>query len=178
VTRKILLIALALFSLPLFAQLDPDRKTGFTFSVANAGGDISVRRLLSPEWAVLGSLGYAEGNAYNPGTPAGPVDFDSWILSAGARRYFSATELRPFAEATLGYQWSDVPGCDEASNARATAGGGVEYAIARRVSIEGSAGLSYSNVNQRCSPAPGFDYEFDQDSFSTFRTALSITFYF
>jgi hypothetical protein len=173
----VLLILTAVVSLPAFAQIDPDRRTGVTFSVANSGGDIAFRRLLPPNWAILGSFGFIEGGAYNPGAPAGQGDITTWTLSAGARRYFTGSELRPFGELTAGYQWTDAPGCGEVSSPRATAGGGVEYAIARRVSIEGTAGLAYSSATQDCTFG-GIDYRFENDALSTFRTALSITFYF
>ena len=44
-------------------------------------------------------------------------------------------------------------------------------------SIEGSAGLSYSSTSQRCE-FNGIVSNFRQHSLSTFRSALSITFYF
>jgi hypothetical protein len=174
---KRILFAL-LITLPLFAQTDPDRRTGVTFSVAQSGGDIAFRRLLPPDWALLASIGFAESNlGYNPGGPAGPLDARTYTLSAGVRRYFASSELRPFGEVTAGYDWTELPGCDDVSNPRAAAAGGVEYAIARRVSIEGSAGLAYSRFSQRCESG-GIEFELDRDALSTFRTALSITFYF
>lgn len=176
--RTLFLLLLAvLVSIPAFAQIDPERRTGVTFSVGNSGGDIAFRRQLPPNWALLASVGFTEGNAYNPGAPASPAGVTTWALSAGARRYFSGTDLRPFAELAAGYQWTDTPGCSDISSPRASAGGGVEYAIARRVSIEGTAGLSYASSKQQCS-FNGIDYRFENDALSTFRTALSVTFYF
>lgn len=176
--RALFLLLLAvLVSIPAFAQIDPERKTGVTFGVGTGGGDIAFRRQLPPNWALLASAGFTEGDAYNPGSPAGQFDLTIWSLSAGARRYFGASELRPFGEVAAGYQWTDTPGCNDISSPRASAGGGVEYAIARRVSIEGTAGLSYASSTQKCT-FNGVDYRFDSDALSTFRTALSVTFYF
>ena len=177
IKRTLLLFLVVLVSVPAFAQIDPDRKTGVTFSVGNSGGDIAFRRQLPPNWALLAAAGFTEGNAYNPGAPAGPSDLTIWSLSAGARRYFTGSELRPFAEVTAGYQWTDAPGCSDISSPRAAAAGGVEYAIAKRVSIEGTAGLSYASSRQQCNYG-GIDYRFESDALSTFRTALSVTFYF
>lgn len=182
-TRRILLPLLLLAALPLIAQPtpDPDRKTGFTFSVGTAGSDISLRRRLSPEWTALAAIGYSEQNA-QPQT-AGPViltpyTLDVWSISAGARRYFASDELRPFAEVTAGMSRADFPGCSTSNSPRATIGGGVEYYVARRVSIEGSAGLGYSETSQSCGVFGGQEYRFEYDSLNTFRTALSVTFYF
>ena len=182
-TRKLSLLIVLFVAVPLFAQSEPaqsepERKTGITFSVANAGGDVSFRRLLPPNWAVLGSLGYAKGTAYPNAIGAPSADVTNWILSAGVRRYFASDELRPFAEASAGISWYDLPGCDATRSPRASAGGGVEYRVAKRVSIEGSAGLGYSKTTQRCEGFNGIEYRYEYDSLSTFRTALSVTFYF
>jgi hypothetical protein len=176
-TKRLPLLLVVLFSFPLVAQIDPEKKTGITFSAGNTGGDISLRRQLPPDWALLAAIGYSEGDAYNPASPLSPVGTSTWSVAGGVRRYFSRSDLRPFGELTAGYQWTEAPGCSEISHPRAAAAGGVEYAIARRVSIEGSAGLTYSSGAQRCS-FNGIDYRFEHDHLSTFRTALSVTFYF
>ena len=172
------LAVLLFLALPLFAQSEPDRKTGVTFSVGSAGNDIAFRRLLPPNWAVLGSLGYARGTAYPTLAPGPNVDVTSWILTAAARRYFGSDELRPFAEAGAGLSWSEVPGCHSLRSPRGSVAGGVEYWVAKRVSIEGSAGLGYSKYGQRCEGFDGTEYRFELDNLNTFRTALSVSFYF
>src|SRR2546423_4391399 len=174
--------ALLLFlfaSLPLFAQ-DSNRKTGITFSLGQPDSSIAVRRLLTPKWTALGTLSFAHGSSDAVAAIA-PVDTTSWSLGAGVRRVFISEELRPFVEIDAALRRTTLPGCAHINYPYVTAGGGVEYFVARRVSIEGSAGVSYSQVSENCS-VPGsagtIDYRFDSHSFSTFRSAISLTFYF
>lgn len=177
--KKLLPVLLLLLAGTTFYAQDADRRTGLTFTVGQPANDISFRRLIGSEWAALGSLGYSRGTAY--GVTAGgnePVDIDSWTLTAAARRYFANDQLRPFAEAGAGLRMTEVPGCDHLRSPYANVSGGVEYRIAPRVSIEGSAGLSYSELQQRCTAFDGTVFRLDTDSLSTFRTALSVTFYF
>jgi len=175
--KKMLLLSfLLLAGSSLYAQ-DATHRTGLTFSVGQQGNDISARRLFGNQWAALGSLGYSRGTGFGV-AGNGSVDVDSWTLTAGARRYFTRTELRPFAEAGAGLRWTEVPGCSRLRNPYANVAGGVEYSIAPRVSIEGSAGLAYSEMQQRCVAMDGTEFRFNSDSLSTFRTALSVTFYF
>ena len=176
--RKILpLLLLLLSATTLFAQ-DAEHRTGLTFSAGFGANDIAVRRMIGSEWAALGTLGYQRSNAFVTTASSEPVDVDFWTLTAGARRYFAQKPLRPFAEANLGLRLMEFPGCGHLRNPYASAGGGVEYSIAPRVSIEGSAGLQYSDYNQRCTANDGTGFRIDQHSLSTFRTALSVTFYF
>ena len=166
----------------LFAQTPPERKTGITFLVAQQSSEIALRRSVTPDWTVLGSFGYAEdlfgGAVIIPPAGSGDIDVKTWSAGLGLRRNFRSAELRPFAEITANYRQTDVPGCEAITFPTATVGGGVEYFIASRVSIEGSAGLLYGSTSQHCAPDgfPAFDFEVD--GFSTMRTALSITFYF
>ena len=170
-----LLILLALAATTASAQTHP---TGLTFSVAQAGNDVSFRRLFGNQWAALATLGYSHGSAFAAAVPAG-VDTDSWSLGLTGRRYFAPSDLRPFVEAGGGLRWTDIEsqGCGRVRSPFATASGGVEYNIAPRVSIEGTAGLSYSSFSQRCT-VNGIGTNFSQHSLSTFRSALSLTFYF
>jgi hypothetical protein len=175
---RISLLTLIILAPCLLAQ-EADHKTGVTFSVGQATGELSFRRVLTPRWAALGVLGYSTGTAYayapSPATQ-GPVDVSTWSVGLSGRRYVSAAPIRPFLEAGGGIRWSEFAGCD-IQHPYGTAGGGVEYAIAPRVSIEGSTGLTYTSHSQRCTNN-GVEYRYEQDSLSTFRTALSITFYF
>jgi len=177
--KALLLLVLALLaattaSAQTSTQTHP---TGITFSVAQSGNDVSFRRLFGNEWAALATLGYSHGTGFAVTSTGGSVDSDSWSLGLSGRRYFAAADLRPFAELGAGERWISIGDCTRVHNPFASAGGGVEYHVAPRVSIEGSAGLSYSEFNQRCS-AGGITNEFRQHSLSTFRSALSITFYF
>ena len=98
------------------------------------------------------------------------MEADSWGLGLAARRYFAPSDLRPFAEAGGGLRWTDLPACSHLRSSFASATGGVEYKVAERVSIEGSAGLSYMSVSQRCE-FNGIVSNFNQHSLSTFRSA-------
>jgi hypothetical protein len=180
VKPTVLLLSLALSSLgPQLQAQTATHRTGITFSVAQSSGDISVRRLFGNSWAGLADIGLSRGTAYAVTTLGASADVTSWSAALGARRYFGASPLRPFAELGGGIRWNEIPGCRHASNPHGTAGGGVEYSVAPRVSIEGSAGLAYTEITQRCTSVfDGVEYRYHQDALSTFRTALSITFYF
>jgi len=177
--KRILIASLLLSTVQLAAQTTATHKTGVTFSVAQASGEVSARRLFGRQWAALGVLGYSHGTAYAyaPASPFYPNDITTWSAGLAARRYFSPAPLRPFAELGAGVRRTDFAPCNHFNNPYGTAVGGVEYNVAPRVSIEGSAGLNYSSSSQRCNSG-GIEYRLDSHSFSTFRTALSITFYF
>jgi hypothetical protein len=170
----IALLLLAFAAANLSAQTHP---TGLTFSAAQSGSDVAFRRLFGTQWAALATLGYTHGTAFSTAAVGGTTDADFWSVGLSGRRYFAPTDLRPFAEAGGGMRWTEIAGCPHIRNPFATATGGVEYNIAPRVSIEGSAGLSYSAFSERCT-IDGITTNFRQHSFSTFRTALSVTFYF
>lgn len=173
-----LFLALTCIGAQLQAQTAAHR-TGITFSVAQSSGDISFRRLFGSSWAALADLGLSRGTAFPIGMATAPADVTTWSATLAARRYFAASPLRPFAELGGGMRWTEIPGCRHVRNPHATMGGGVEYAVAPRVSIEGSAGLTYTESTQRCTSAfDGIEYRYHQDALSTFRSALSITFYF
>src|SRR5437773_10007924 len=168
-----LALVLLAFAASLSAQTHP---TGITFSVAQGGNDVAFRRLFGTQWAALATLGYTHGTAFSAAA-VGSTTADFWSLGLSGRRYFAPAELRPFAEAGGGMRWTEIAGCPRLRNPFATATGGVEYNIAPRVSIEGSAGLSYSAFSQRCT-IDGITTNFHQHPLSTFRSALSVTFYF
>ena len=172
----LLFLALTSFGSQLQAQAAAHR-TGITFSVAQSSGDVSARRLFGSSWAALADLGFSHGTAYSVATIGPTADTTNWSATLGARRYFAASPLRPFAELGAGVRWTEIAGCHHVRNPHGTVGGGVEYAVAPRVSIEGSAGLTYIEYTQRCTSG-GIEYRFHQDALSTFRSALSITFYF
>ena len=171
---RLAFVLLAFAATTLSAQTHP---TGLTFSVAQSGNDVAFRRLFGSQWAALATLGYSHGTAFSTAVPSGSTNADYWSLGLSGRRYFAPSELRPFAEAGGGMRWTEIAGCPRLRNPFATATGGVEYNIAPRVSIEGSAGLSYSAFSQRCEIG-GVVSNFHQHSLSTFRSALSVTFYF
>lgn len=175
--KALLLLALAAATTASAQTSAQTHPTGITFSVAQSGNDLSFRRLFGNEWAGLATLGYSHGTGFIVTSAGGPVDSDSWSIGLAGRRYFAAADLRPFAELGAGERWTNIGDCTRLRSPFATATGGVEYHIAPRVSIEGSAGLSYAQFDQRCN-AGGISSTFRQDSFTTFRSALSITFYF
>ena len=175
--KALLLLALAAATTASAQTSTQTHPTGITFSVAQSGNDLSFRRLFGNEWAGLATLGYSHGNNFIVNTAGQSSDIDTWSLGLSGRRYFASAELRPFAELGAGERWTDIGGCGHLRNPFAAATGGVEYHIAPRVSIEGSAGLSYSEFEQRCTVG-GITNTFRQRSLTTFRSALSITFYF
>jgi hypothetical protein len=174
--RKLLILLALAVATTASAQTHP---TGLTFSVGQSSNDVSFRRLFGNQWAALATLGYIHGSAFAVTTAGGTTEADSYSLELSGRRYFAPSDLRPFVEAGGGLRWTDIdaPGCANVRSPFATASGGVEYHIAPRVSIEGTAGLSYSSFSQRCT-VNGISTNFSQHSLSTFRSALSLTFYF
>ena len=174
--RTKLAFLLLLSAATLSAQTHPN---GITFGIGNSSSDIAVRHLFGNEWAALGTLGYSHGNAFAVDASGNSHALTAWSLGLSARRYVKSGNLRPFAEAGGGLRWNELGGtpCGSPHNPFATAGGGVEYKVAPQVSIEGSAGLSYSSFSQRCE-VNGVVTRFHQNSLSTFRSALSLTFYF
>ena len=162
--------------LPLFAQ-DPSRKTGFTFFFGTPDNGISVRRRVTPDWTVLGTLSYSH-NTQTSGS-VGPESSTSWALGAGVRRVFASEELRPFIEVDGAIRRVNLPGCGHFSSPVVTAAGGVEYFFAKRVSVEGSAGLSYLRQSEHCTTNDGaVQFDYSAHSYGTFRSALSLTFWF
>ena len=174
--RTKLAFLLLLSAAPLLAQTHPN---GITFGIGNASSDIAVRHLFGNEWAALGTLGYSHGAVAVIDVSGESHPLTSWSLGLTARRYVKGGNLRPFAEAGGGLRWNDIGfgSCGSTHNPFATAGGGVEYKVAPQVSIEGSAGLSYWSFSQRCE-VNGVVTRVHQNSLSTFRSALSLTFYF
>lgn len=176
--RRSALLLFLFAAAPLFAQSPaPDRKTGFTFSLGSADNSVSVRRVVSPQWMVLGTLGFSHGNNGVVTVGGHQSSATSWSLGAGVRRVFVSEELRPFVEVDAAIRRTNLPGCGHLNSPFASAGGGVEYFIAKRVSIEGSAGVNYTNISEHCVSDFG-EVNYDAHTFSTFRSALSLTFYF
>lgn len=177
--RRSALLLLLFAAVPLFAQSPPpDRKTGLTFSIGSADNAIALRRIVSPQWMVLGIFGVSRGNF---GVVAGNGEqpsVTSWALGAGVRRVFVSEELRPFLELDASVRRTELPGCGHLSSPFGSLSGGVEYFVAKRVSIEGSAGVNYTNVSERCNSSDFGEIRYDAHTFSTFRSALSVTFYF
>ena len=176
--RRSALLLLLFAAVPLFAQSPPpERKTGLTFSIGSGDNAVALRRIVSPQWMVLGIFGVSHANN---GIAVGTVEhpsITSWTLGAGVRRVFVSEELRPFVELDASMRRTQLPGCGHISSPFGSLSGGVEYFVAKRVSIEGSAGVNYSNFSERCTSDFG-EIRYDAHTFSTFRSALSVTFYF
>ncbi len=166
-------------SLPLFAQ-DADRKTGFTFFFGTPDSGISARRRVTPDWTVLGTLAYSHNTLGAAGSIT-PGNQTTWALGAGVRRVFVSEELRPFVEIDAALRHTEVGFCDHVNYPSIGAAGGVEYFVAKRVSIEGSAGLTYLRFSEKCTQDLGsgpVEFRYDSHSLGTFRSALSLTFWF
>jgi hypothetical protein len=175
--RTKLAFLLLLFSAAtLSAQTHP---WGITFGIGNSSSDLAARRLFGKQWAGLATLGYTSGTAeFSDTAGVGTQSATEWSLGVSARRYFGSGEFRPFGEAGGGIRW--FPGfspCSHPHGPFASAGGGVEYKLAPRVSIEGTTGLSYSSINTRCEDN-GVITRIHQRTLTTFRSSLSLTFYF
>jgi hypothetical protein len=105
-------------------------------------------------------------------------------LGIGLRHNFNARErLRPFTQVeVIRSTYSDSNSfdtCRSSPNFDYVAAGGGEYFLASRVSLEGSAGVAYSHGSQRCTFGdPSVTYRQSEHAFGTFRTLLSINFYF
>jgi hypothetical protein len=179
--RRSVPLLLLLACTPLFAQERAERKTGFTFQLGQPDSGIAVRRVLTPSWMVLGTLMYAHGSsasgAGGGGVPAPAVDQTTWGVGAAIRRVFVSEELRPFAQIEGAWRRSSLSSCGNTSYPYVAADGGVEYFVARRVSIEGSAGVSHARFSEQCSDGT-INVSFSSNSTATFRSAISLTFYF
>jgi hypothetical protein len=175
-TKPVFVLLLFLSAATISADTHPN---GITFGIGNSSSDIAVRHLFGNQWAGLATLGYSHGTAFYTDPSGQSHALTAWSLGLTARRYVKEGTLRPFAEAGAGLRYSSLGGtpCDNPRNPFATAGGGVEYKVAPQVSIEGSAGLDYSSFSQRCN-FDGVVTRSHQNSLSTFRSALSLTFYF
>ena len=173
---KLAFLLLLLSAATLSAQTHPN---GVTFGIGNASSDLAFRHLFGTQWAGLATLGYSYGTSFTTDVNGESHPLTMWSLGVTARRYARPGDLRPFAEAGGGVRWFNIAGtpCGKPHNPFATAGGGVEYKVAPQVSIEGSAGLSYSSFTQRCE-FDGVVTRTHQKTVSTFRSALSLTFYF
>ena len=119
-------------------------------------------------WTVLGTLGYGFPGVINVGASSS----SAYELGIGLRRNFGSRPFRPFAHLEANRVWYDA-GCAHISSSAYVGGGGVEYFVAPRVSIEGLAGVEHFANNQRCD-ANSYHYR----STSTFRSAVSVSFYF
>jgi hypothetical protein len=175
-TKPAFFILLLLSTTTISAQTHPN---GITFGIGNSSNDVAARHLFGNQWAALGTLGYTHGTAAVIDENGNSHALTTWSLGVTARRYLRSGDLRPFAEAGGGLRWSDIGfgSCGSLRSPFATAGGGVEYKVAPQVSIEGSAGVNYASFSQRCE-VNGVSTHFHQNALSTFRSALSLTFYF
>ena len=139
-----------------------------TFGIGSGSSDISVRHIFRDRWTVLGTLGYGFPGVINVGASSS----SAYELGIGLRRNFGSRPFRPFAHLEANRVWYDA-GCAHISSSAYVGGGGVEYFVAPRVSIEGLAGVEHFANNQRCD-ANSYHYR----STSTFRSAVSVSFYF
>jgi len=177
--RRSALLLFLFATVPLFAQSPPpERKTGLTFSIGSGDNAIALRCIVSPQWMVLGILGFSHGDNGVVGSIGSQSSVTSWALGAGVRRVFVSEELRPFVEFDASVRRTQLPGCGHISSPFGSLSGGVEYFVAKRVSIEGSAGVNYINISERCSSSDFGEIRYDAHTLSTFRSALSVTFYF
>jgi hypothetical protein len=159
-------------------------KNALSFSFSNSDPSISYRRSFGM-FAGLISGSYAHFS-YDTSQTDGPSASNSghdWTLGVGLRRYLAAkTAVQPFVQFDIGRSvptTSAVIGgtCGTSHADTASLTGGAEYHFTPSISIEGRAGLAGSKFSTRCS-SPEFSFHDDSRTISTFRSAVSLNFYF
>ena len=139
-----------------------------TFGVGFGSTDIAVRHIFRDRWAVLGRLGYgSQGPTLAPSGSA-----DSYDLGIAVRRMFGTKPFRPFAHLEAIRHWSRF-GCSHTASMSYVGGGGVEYFLAPRVSVEGLAGAEHDTVHSHCE-----DNTFHAHQTITLSSGVFVSFYF
>lgn len=160
-----------------------DKTNVIAFSAGNETGDIEYRHtFLNSRLALLALAGY-HASSYHSNDPDVP-DSSSHAseLGIGLRNNFDMRErLRPFAQVEVirTSATNYYVQCHASPSFNYIASGGGEYFLANRVSLEGSAGVAFFRSSQNCTYGdPPLAFKQQNRSFGTFRTLLSINFYF
>jgi len=183
-TRLGFAVIVILASVSLFAADAP--KNAVSFSFTNSSSTIGYRRSFGA-FAALVNAGYSKlsfSESEGDGTH-GTAELHAWTLGAGLRRYLATKNaLHVFAQAdvsrSIAAPYAVIGGVSECDKLRQTSGslsGGVEYHVSRNVSLEGTAGVSAGEAVSRCTSSSFSDLSTTR-SIGTFRSALTLNFYF
>jgi hypothetical protein len=157
-----------------------DRPNVFSFSVASSNTSIEYRRMFRDSRLTLIAIGgYATQTAQEP-APYKPVSTHFLQLGLGLRRNFNTAEqFRPFAQVEILRHSSASTGqCGIPANWNYVASGGGEYFVAQRLSLEASAGLNYGRGGYGCFSDGTTTGMLSAKTLGTFRSAVSVNFYF
>jgi hypothetical protein len=173
-----------LIAFPTLAEDNPKQALSFSAGF-NDNGSIAYRRLFG-SYAALLNVGYEKSSFRQSNDIGLDIRQDSrfWQAGVGLRHYLSRQQqVTPFIQAEVdrsipaGYA-SDCPGFHTTSG---TLGGGGEYHVTKAFSVEGMAGLGYNHTSQKCSATDltgTVNYRYDSRSYGTFRSGVTINFYF
>jgi hypothetical protein len=169
--EKIIFAATALVIAVAAQAQEKDTKphdNAITFGVGLSSADVAVRHIFRDRWAVLGRVGYgSQGPAI-----ASSGSVDSYDLGVAVRRMFGTKPFRPFAHLEAIRRWSRF-GCNHTATMSYVGGGGVEYFVAPRVSVEGLAGAEHDSVQGHCD-----DNTFHAHQTITLSSGVFVSFYF
>lgn len=185
--KRSLAIVVVAFTAGLLHAADPvapqlEKRNAVSFDVASSSPELSARRtFFDGKLSLIGSVGY-ESLHYSA---SGGADYDSSYhvldLGLGIRRNFLVAEkIRPFAQLQVNRTTANpnpVAGAQVSSRPQwhYAALGGIEFFIARRLSLEGSAGVAYSNTTEHADTPPT---DYHSRTFNTFRSTVGVNFYF
>ena len=141
--------------------------------------DIEVRGsyFLNPNWSWLIGIGYLQTKIESDYSLVGRSDgkFKTYILSTGARYYFYKEEVNFFTEGLVSYRHSEI---DSSGFTQKGTGIelniGVEYFIAKPLSLSGTVGFNYLNSKEEGDGS----LVFKQRDFGSLQSAVQINFYF
>jgi hypothetical protein len=157
-----------------------ERRNAFSFSVSSESPSIEYRRMfLDSRLALIAMGGYGTQTSQEP-APNKQVSARFLELGLGLRRNFNnAEQLRPFAQVEiLRHSSADSGLCRIPADWNYLATGGGEYFVGRRLSLEASAGLNYVRGGFGCFTDGTTTGTLKAKSFGTFRSAVSVNFYF
>ena len=168
--RRIFLMVMVMIAASMHAQEKERHDNAVTFG-AFGGGDLSVRHIFRDRWCVLGRVGYGTlGDIVV--SPSPNVSSDAYELGLAVRRTFGVKPFRPFVHLEAIRNWYDF-GCTHTASMDYLGGGGVEYFVAPRVSVEGLGGIEHNTLNSRCQ-----DNTYRAHQTLTFRSGVFVSSYF
>lgn len=158
-----------------------DKSNVIAFGAGNGSGAIEYRHLfLKSRLALIGEIAYHNQTTRSDDSSSVHYSQHATSLGLGLRQNFSTGEqLRPFVQLTVSRFHASPSGPCYGVNAWGYgASGGGEYFVGSRVSLEGSAGVSFGHSSSGCYVLPDNTQRIHTTSLDTFTTALGINFYF
>ena len=172
------LSVMMLLALSVTAAEPEKPKQALSFSVSHDDQMISYMRLFGTN-AVLLEAGY-DRFTFEGSNNQGVHEKDTsqaWEAGIGFRHYLRQEQMQPFVQADYIHgEPTNVP-CGGAKIDTGRVGGGLEYHVSRNFSVEGYAGLVRSATSGRCH-SDTFESTTTAHQFGTFRSAISVNFYF